>query len=689
MSDSISFTCACGKEYRVAASYAGREFGCKQCGARLSVPMPGQAPPGPNETSVELGSGGEVMRRTTASGRQLAADPTRVFAKQRENSARMAPVGAGGATAQKSKKPILIAVVALVLLLGGGLGAAAVLGVFSSGDSSNQQTAHSNNTAIDPAAKPDGDRENILKQLDVPGQTAADLVKLLKQADDAELDALDVVMVARKLVSAISAERGAGFSDADLMLLAARLEKLNARMDADTLYGVIIARDRDLPEKPPEFRQAHERLGHAWVDMGAHIVRAGELRDTGVVEGMSELHDELVAIDGRSDNGWLLGPEKSRVEEIAKLIDEAQTRYEAIKRDQPFLIGVARAKQQFSLESASRFGKWETFIREPFVIHLQLQSDETRDAASFRLEAALEATEQFVPFYRTEIVKALGLTRMLPSDVDQAQRDSAPFVIKLFRNSSYLEAHVKATGVKHLPSNTIARFTEPGTGHSCMVWEDETASLGGYVRALVDVILFNYHPHAPVTREEDDNFKPYSAYLLSSYFNFAMSIYGTRNGTSGREFLFFANDIGAARTLITWRRPFSKAANGSIDSLGGQVLTAKDLVTLKNIEGLRQTMKDKIATFDGWGEGDFRAGTADRALDSVSSRYFRGFYMFLYHWGPNGTPKYREKFMKFVRMDLAGEVDADDVLTAFNKAFGLDAAGWKQFESDWTAYQTE
>ena len=679
MADVITFTCTgCSKPYRVAISYAGRDFACKACGASLSVPQP-DAQPLSHETDVQLDSGAQVIRRTSTSGRhQEATDPTRVFV----NSARMAAVAPAPQTKQKSKTP-LIAAAAVVVLLVVGLGAAIALGAFSSNDTANGQQAQTN-TPAGPVNE-ESERNRIMAQLDTPGQHAADFMKLLQRAEQANLEQFDRAAISRAVVSAMLAESGAGFSDADLMAFAGRAQSLNLTTDAESLYALVISRGKSSAQPSPEFKQAHEKLGHGWADIEPQVESAGLMHDSGIIEGMDKLRGELLEIEKRADQGWLAGSDKRRFDEIVKLLETARAEYDTVARADPFRIKAAGAQRLFKLEKASKQGKWVTLTRDPFVFFVQLHSGENAEAAEKRLESALAAAEQFTDFYREQLVGALELKRMLPTGLSQAERDEAPLVIKLFRDASYLKAHLDDLGAK-VTVSLATTFTEPGTGHLSMAYKEHADSLGTFITALIGLVMYNYHPHAPTTKAEDDAFKSYSAFFLNDYFH--ASVANTGPDEAGLDFNFFKDDARISSMLQRWRLPFAKAANGKINSFGGQVLTARDVVVAKTKDDLYATAKAKLATLDGWDEADLQGVSTAGALHTIVGYYELGLYQFLYHWGPDGTPKYRDQFMKFVRMDLAGEVDKADPLPAFSKAFGLDDAGWKKLEADFTAYQS-
>lgn len=692
MSDVISFNCSgCGKPYRVAISYAGREFACKQCGTHLCVPQPGEQAGLNIEPNVELGSGGEVMR-STPSGRRVAADPTRVFVKQRETSNRMAAVGADGAPAPKSRMGLLIALVVILVVAGAGLGGAWAAGLLGGAPAANNPTARTDNSPQQaPDVKEETERERILKQLDVTGHTSRDLLKLLDSAEQAKLETGDLLLIGRKAVDLVSAEGGAGYTDAELMALAARMEKWNAQMDAASLYGLVLQHNRGKPDKGPEFEQAHKKLGHHLLDFAASAKLATELRDSGLIEGMDKLHDEVLAMEKRSDEGWSLLADKVRLDEINKLLGDGRAELDRILADEPWRLKVAEAERAFKAEKAGGIGTWVTFWRDPFVIFVQLKdSREDKAAAEQRIEHALFCAADFPAFFEKEFRKPLGLKRMLPDNLSQEQRDEAPIVVKLFKDASHWQAYMRDRGYKSFDGLEARTATEPGKGHVSLVFTDQRNSMGAFIRALIDVVLYNYHPHAPKTREEDDNFRAYHAFVLETFLHTAISITRARmSGTvlNGLDFMY--DDPDVPKRLKQWKQPFAKDPDQRVVSFGGSLLGVRDFLESKSRDEMDGRIKSKMESLPGWTEADLLLYGAPENLRAIGFWYLRGFYSFLFHSGPDGAPKYREKLLKFIKMDLDGEVDQENPIPAFEKAFGLDAAGWKKLEADWLAYQTE
>jgi hypothetical protein len=671
MSDVITFNCTgCGMPYRVAATYAGREFACKKCGVALTVPQP--------EPQVEMGSGTEVMRRTTPSGRQVSVDPTRVFKRERETSQRMAAV-APAVTASSSGKGLLIGGVIVGLLLVGGVVAAMVLLTGTEPVENSGGKA----VAVDTEEPPEtSERDRLMDRLD-EGLDAAGLVALFNEADG-KLEPLDHGVIGRRMVTGIASEGGGAIEDAELLALADRLTDIELGTEAARLYAVIISRHRGAPEPPEAYRQARAALGEAFVDFDAQLARAGDLVATGVAEGVEELRTELETISRRADEGWVSATDKTRVDRISADLDAAEARVQELRRTDPFAFKAAQARLAFHQEKASTIGTWVSIAREPFVVFVQLQADEDAAAAEQRLDSALAAAGQFHAFFEEHFRTPLGLKRALPSSLPGPERDGAPIVIKLFRDASHWQVHLRGMGYRDADATVARTFTEPGTGHVSLVYDTERESLGAFIRALVDVTMYNHHPAAPTTLEDDVNFQAYSAYILRVGFHAAVSM----TSLDRREMQFrFMNDTRAPEALKAWRLPFARSPRGGVRSLGGQALTLRELAGADGNDVLRQAVSERLGTFAGWTEEDLLAARVTRNLDAVVQMHMRGFFDFLFHWGPDGEPKYRAKLLEFVRTDLAGEVDAESPLPAFEKAFGLDDAGWKQLEADFSAYQ--
>lgn len=688
MSEVITFDCTgCGMPYRVASSYAGRDFTCKKCGTRLAVPQPGQSVGYQVDPNVELDSGGEVMRRTTPSGRQVRTDPTRVFAKQRETSARMAAVGGTPEEGQKkSSKAPLIAVVGVVVLLGIGLAAAFALGAFNTNGSTGNDAVADGNTATTPVQTADSERQRILKQIDVSGQTAAQFLELLKQGEDAKLEGPDLALIGKKAVAALLEEEGAGYSDAELLSFAGRMDKLNAISEAKNLYMLVVKRNRGKPEKSDEYLTARKLLGDTLLDFGAQITRGTELQDSGVVPAAKALNEELLAMESRADEGWAGAADTARFGEIVKLLDEGAAEYERIKATDPFRLTVAKARARFGLEKASSIGNWITISVEPYVIFCQQQDDESEADTRRRIQSALDAAEVFPGFFEEEILKPLKLTRSLPSDLPEAERDGTAFEVLLFRSASYWKPYLKAHDIRDVDPATISTVTEPGSGRISMVYENEAESLGKFLRMMVDCHLYNYHPNAPKTRAEDEEFVAYQSYWLNSYWAAALS-FTSRSGSTGK-FSFFTNDPRPRALLKRLRLPYAiSATTGRIDSFGGPAFTARQIVGLTKLEEAAAITRANFESYGGWESTYLDIVTNSTNTASLLRSYMHALILFTY-FGDGDDHPYREKLMKFIRMDLDGEVDRDAPLPAFEKAFGLDEDGWQKFEADFTAWQT-
>ena len=683
MADPITFNCtSCGMPYKVAASYAGREFACKKCGARLVVPQLAQHTGFRVEPEVEMGSGTEVMRRTTASGRQVTVDPTRVFKRERETSQRMVAVGAEGK--KKSGNGMLIGgIVAGVVLLG------AVVAAVIMFTGTEEAATNSDGTTVSvetPESNEPTERDNHMARLE-EGLDAAGLLALFKEAEGKVEDA-DLTVISQHLVRAVNAEDGGALSDEEVMSLADRLTEMKLGADTERLIMVVINRHRRADTKPETYIAAREQLGYSQLDFDTQLERARSLGATGVVEGMDEAVEELTQLQDRADDGWSTLADKVSFENAVESIDAAQATVDDIRKNDPFRFKLVTARLAFSKEKASQHGSWVSVARDPYVIFIQLLASEDQAAAEERLENALLAAEQFPEFFNSELRESLNLKRMLPSDLPADERENAPIVFKLFRSASYWRAYLKDHGYGDVDATRARTFTEPGNGHVSMVYDQEdpgrTTNLGKFIRALIDVSMYNYHPNAPTTHEEDENFQAYSSYFLNVYFHAAISM--TNVDPQTMDYTFMYESRSAVDTLKRWLAPFSKDSRDLPTAMGGQVLGVRECVEWQSSDDLKQTILDKLAGLEGWTEADLRAAEASW-LGTIAGAYLRGIYQFLFHYQQDGELKYRAKFMKFIRMDLAGEVDKGNPVAAFETALGLDETDWKQLESEFSAYQ--
>src|SRR5690606_16050254 len=130
------------------------------------------------------------------------------------------------------------------------------------------------------------------------------------------------------------------------------------------------------------------------------------------------------------------------------------------------------------------------------------------------------------------------------------------------------------------------------------------------------------------------------------------------------------------KRLKQWKQPFAKDPDQRVVSFGGSLLGVRDFLESKSRDEMDGRIKSKMESLPGWTEADLLLYGAPENLRAIGFWYLRGFYSFLFHSGPDGAPKYREKLLKFIKMDLDGEVDQENPIPAFEKAFGLDAAGW-------------
>lgn len=701
MADVINFKCgACGKAFSVKPEYAGRKFACKDCGTRLCVPQAGQD--GFHvDAQVEMDSGAEVMRKTTPSGRQVPADPTRVFKKHRETSGRVAAVPQPVAVSPESKSSKLpLVIIALLLLIGGGgVGAAFALGVFEPEEAKTERSAAANRpegNEPEPEGPDDSVRTEIFKELETLGSDSQKLAGLFERAEKAGLRVIDLGTIGRKVVSAMMIDQGGALTDAQMIQFAGRLNEIDQPGEAIEVYKVIINRHRGSTNPPEEVAEAHRALGRHHIDFTPAITRASDLRDYGIHDDVGGLYDELIEMDARSDNGWVPPADKQRHEAIVARLDEADNEIEALKTEDPFVLEAALVRRRFAGEPLSRHGEWVDFVVEPFIVFVQKQnSRETTESVEQRIKPALERLAPFAAFFKETFIRPMGLERTMPAAVDPHERDGAPFEILLFRGFSHWQNYLNDYSAESLKAHEVSYFMEPGTGRASTVFREEgdtrpqsnTRDITQFRWLMAEQQLFCHHPRAPKTKSEHEGFDTLTAYVLSAYFRVATTREVVTPGIERATYQFFVDDGNPANRLMRFNRPMD-IANARDPGLGGPAFTVADLVKASSLTEVERINRERLSSYDGWDEESL-----DKLLTSANTRaifaiYLRGFYDFIWNYSGEGeTPKYREKFREFLLKDMQGEVDKEDPSPVFAESFGL-GEDWSEIEGDWLEYQT-
>lgn len=684
MSDVIQFECTgCGMPYRVAANYAGREFACKQCQSKLSVPQPNTEPIR-IEAEVEMTSGTQVMRRTTPSGRTVAVNPNQVFARSRETSGRLAAVKPP--PKKKSSAGLVIAIVA-VLLIVGGAGAAFALGVFDSKPGGADSPVAANNAA-DNNKPPEvlSPRERILKQIDTPGLSAAELLALYEEGEKASMGGVDMATIGKRVVEAL-VKNDSGFSDAELMAFAEKQIALNARLEAESVYSLVIQRNRGKDQPSAESVLAREKLGQSKVDFDSALERLESVLATGVVPDLEPVRDEVITLARTSDHGWVPAATQQRFSEIAASIEAAEAEVAQIRSTDPFRFKVVEVERVFKAQAASKTGSWITIAREPYVLLVQLHADETEEAAMIRMQKPISALEQFPEFFNTIFVKPMGLKRTVPTNVPDSERDGEPMVIKLFRDQSRWAVHLREQGLGHIDASKAAIVTERDTGHASLVYRVERDHLIQMVRAMIDMSFFNHHPNPPTTQEEQDNFRPYVSPFLNDILHMVMAISNLNTTGNVMTWSFFITDRATITNLGEWRKQFTKR-DERVVSFGGPAATAKQVVHARTRDELAAAMKANLESYDGWIDADLMFYTERRNLETYCHFYQRGLAQFLFNWGPDGKPRYRDQFVEFLKLEYAGELTGDTYAAEFERVFGIKNGDWSALEADFASFQS-
>ena len=681
MADAISFTCPdCSKAYKVAGEYAGRQFACKQCGNQITVPAVFAEP------QVEMGSGTAVMRKTDSGRVVQVVAPTQAFSRQRETTiiaAQQAP--------KKSPLPILVGVGAVILIVAV-LGIAAAFGAFSSSTGDGQDHAAgpigANQGAKDPDAPKVSRREEIMNRLNTPGLVLRDFLSLYRQAQEAKLASADLSLLAESVVKAAWEEQGGELSDADLMALALELKGMRNDVPTDTLRRTVVERYRGKKDKPEVWAQAQGLLGRQFYDFGPQVTRATELHDSGVLTGADLLANELREIEKKSDEGWVLKPQFERLQAIATLLDELAIELGRIARNEPFRLVTAQVRREVSAERFHGRGKWLVDAGEPLIVFAEIGRRSSESETRPEAERARKSAAAILDWYRANVATPLALTRSVPAGIEaQAERDKAPIVLVLFATQDSWRAYLSdlRAGIDTARNKTFIEHTRARLSGVLPADQSETNDL---LYGLACMAVDLWHPKAPRELDDKAEFRRATTYFLSRYF--AACISKADDSYAPRDFL---QDSGAHRRFLArWLKPFEQdAVNGGVNSFGGPVARVKDLVAMKDAVDFPDIFEKHISGY-GWPEDVARGTVASMRTDSrtlalVMQQYCIGLIMFLYHHEDGGKPVYREKLLKYFKLDLDGTVTKDNQLEVFTKTFALDEGGWTALEAQFRKYQ--
>jgi hypothetical protein len=684
MTEAVAFKChSCGAPYRVATAHAGRKFACKTCGTQLTVPTISALEAGV-VPEVQMDSGAEVMRKTD-SGRQVRADPTRVFSSRR-NMVVPRPGGPAPVPEQPKKSSRVPLLIVLMALLGvATVGAAFALGVFDDSGTSATQVAENGDEQPVTNSGP-SERDRILNQLTSPGITGPAIYDLLGQARKAELATADLIEISRRLANNVRDTDGQGFTEAQLIQIGDELRDLALSREASWMFDVVVKRHMDVTPQSEEFQQAQDRLGRTYVDFGPIMEAADDLVATGVVEGATELAAAVRDLESRSSRGWVTPGLGIELEELKEKITTSQTELERIKREDPFQLVTARTTNQMRLERFWGRGEFIVVGREPFIIVMQVPPRESIARLESLLDTPLAAVAAFNEFYQREVAEPAGLERRLPAELNEQERQAHPYVVVLFNEASawrgYL-SNVRST----ISAGDAQLFVEHDRTRASLTYSVDQVT-NRVVLAGLRLILDSHAPAAPTSRQLDGEFEPVQSFMLRAALLRCMF----RHQVSAGDYTFMQLDEGMVARLHTWRQPF-QAQDGNVRSFGGPGFLARDIVHATDADELVETFLAKLPGY-GWPE-NIQQGVA-RAMQpgqnvraNVLNSYLDGFLMFLWHYTGNArTPRYREPFLQFMKAEMSGEVTRENAAQKFEEIFELDAAGWQRLERDFLDFQS-
>ena len=690
MADSISFTCpSCQKRYRVAGSYAGRNFRCKQCKNPMQVPEvlaadgPAVLDPGPDDSRIEMG-GGQVVMRKTDSGRVVSVAPTRRFERQRETSAIAAPE-----SSRASSKLPLIVVSVLVVVLGGGGTALVLGGVFDSGDAGGSgatPSARGNSGGVETPKQTLSDRDRILKEMEAPGTTGAGLVRLFNQGKSAKLSEDDLRQIGARAVDRLNDERGGTVESADLLAFGKELAALGQTAGPKTIYGLVVARGDSSDDGNPaaEYLEAQKLLGRELIDYTLLVERAVALTDVRVLEGAIELKARIAELDAEFPGGWTSASALERLGKVREELDEMEAELVRIRTEEPHRLQAALAETRMRRLRATRRGTWSFVAAKPFAILYQHLENEDEESAEYRMDELKSMLAPLYASFQEHFVKACELKRVLPLKVpDGAKREQLPFEIIAFKDKPHWRNYL--TDIRGRVTDPRTTFhIDYKTGRLSLVHVGGRAADLSVLGWTIYSLIWNHHPRAPKNAEEAEAHNV----IVSEFLSVGL-IPNAGSMTTGAmgEFEFFQEGTGYYRTLGRLRGPAQPIDRRGVRPIGGTGFGARDLIEVKDTPDKTRILRANLKKIEGLPEETIE-GNASLWPNTIYRHYGRGLFSHLYHFKKeDGAYKYRAGLRKFIAMDLKTGFKDKDQVEEFTKALGLNEAGWKTLEEEFLAIQ--
>ncbi|MCC6466649.1 MAG: hypothetical protein IT463_15010 [Planctomycetes bacterium] len=711
MADVINFRCPqCAAPYRVAASFAGRAFSCKNCQQAVVVPASDQAPQlSPRSepiivAAVEM-AGGDAVIRKTDSGRRVLVDPTRMIARDAVARPMAKPMAAQPAKDSSSKTLIIVGVIVLGVL--GALAAAAAAGVFSSGPQTPAHTAQANTGSGSqaptntPLKKDESIRDKLLRELDLPTHNAKSLYELYQRAVAAKLSKTDLSLIARKAVGAAFDEQGGALDSQTLLEFGAQLDKAGDGGESPRLYGIVVARHRGQNPTPPEYERAQKALGREYFDFAAMIARAAEALETGLADDMPARIKECEQQRNVSDGGWVDRTAAPRCRELRDEINSKADEVANTLASDPFQAVVAKARKNFQALRVAKQCKWHVEVRQPFIFYCELGSTETKREAVERLDTLMQGVAQLHDWLVANVIEPAGLKRTLPSNIAaQDERNAAPFEIMLFRERGSWRPFLSEIKTP-VDTNTTHGITEPVSGRFNGLYVRETAGenniIGAYLNRMFEHLLVQYHPRADAALKDRADPAILQGWFMEAWFSDCV-VTATRSGLNGDNvtYEFMYADRKWPAIMGHWRKPVDVTKNPdgqtAFNAFGGAALGVRDMIGATKAQDLCDAATSHFATYPGWTpemvQGIKGSLQNPQLQYTLFQPYTRGLIHFLWNHAPEGRPKYRSRLLQFLVADMKGEVSTDKAAEGFAKAFALDEAGWKRLEEEFLAFQT-